>query len=108
MQIKITKKEKWAIFNIDGRLDVKLSQDLDAMVSEEIKKGTRFILFNLEKVRYMSSSGLRVFISSMRQLKDKEGELKLSNMPNNVKKIMEVVDLEGVFNIFPTIEEALK
>ena len=107
MDILTEKKGKWLVFYLDGRLDVMLSQHLETKVLEVIEGGEKYLLFNLDKVEYMSSSGLRVFISSMRKLKENEGEIRLSNMSESVRKIFKIVDLEGMFNIFPKESEAL-
>ena len=106
MDLKIEKKDKWLIFYLNGRLDVLLSQKLETKVLENIEKGEYFLLFNLANVEYMSSSGLRVFISSMRKLKEKKGEIRLCNMSESVRKILKIVDLEGMFNIYNSEEEA--
>jgi anti-sigma B factor antagonist len=55
----------------------------------------------------MSSSGLRIFVSTMRILKEAKRKLKLCNMNNAVKKIFEVVELMDMFDIFESEEEAL-
>lgn len=53
----------------------------------------------------MSSSGLRVFISAMRKLKEKDGEIALCNMNASVRKILKIVDLEGMFKIYTSESE---
>jgi anti-sigma B factor antagonist len=107
MEIKIEKKSKWLVFYLSGRLDVMLSQDLENQVNEQIEKGENFILYNLKKVEYMSSSGLRVFISTMRKLKEKNGEIRLCHVNESVSKILKIVDLEGMFNIFESEDDAI-
>ncbi|MBL8994987.1 MAG: STAS domain-containing protein [Spirochaetia bacterium] len=108
MEIRTEKKGKWFIIYIEGRLDVMLSQKLEGMVLESINKGELFVLFNLANVEYMSSSGLRVFISTMRKLNEKNGEIRLCHMSESVRKILKIVDLEGMFRIYDTEEEAIK
>ncbi|MBN8216811.1 MAG: anti-sigma factor antagonist [Spirochaetes bacterium] len=108
MDIRTEKKGKWYVVHIEGRLDVMLSQQLESMVFDAIGKGELNVLFNLAKVEYMSSSGLRVFISTMRKVGEKQGEMRLCHMSDSVRKILKIVDLEGMFNIFPTEEEAVK
>lgn len=105
MNIQTQKKSKWLVLYIEGRLDVLLSQKLEETVHDQISKGEFFILFNLEKVEYMSSSGLRVFISAMRKLKEKDGEIALCNMNASVRKILKIVDLEGMFKIYTSESE---
>ena len=53
----------------------------------------KHLLLNLKEVEYMSSSGLRIFVSTMRILKESKRKLKLCNMNSAVKKIFEVVEL---------------
>jgi anti-sigma B factor antagonist len=65
------------------------------------------IILNLHDVEYMSSSGLRIFVSTMRLLKEKNRLLKLCALNNAVKKIFEVVELMDMFDIYETSEEAL-
>ncbi|HMB00860.1 MAG TPA: STAS domain-containing protein [Spirochaetota bacterium] len=107
MEIKTSKKEKWFVVYLEGRLDVVLSQQLENMINEKIEEGENYILYNLDKVEYMSSSGLRVFIATMRKLKEKNGAIRLCNVNNSVKKILKIVDLEGMFDIFASEQEAL-
>ena len=84
-----------------------LSQQLENHVNEHIDKGESFILYNLKRVEYMSSSGLRVFISTMRKLKEKDGDIRLCHVNESVSKILKIVDLEGMFNIYETEEDAI-
>ena len=54
----------------------------------------------MQDVEYMSSSGLRIFVSTMRILKDNNKKLKLCNINSAVKKIFEVVELMDMFEIY--------
>lgn len=65
-----------------------------------------FIL-NLSDVEYMSSSGLRVFVSIMRYLKERNRNLKLSNLSLAVKRVFEVVELMDMFDIYNDESDAL-
>ena len=91
-----------------GRVDVHLASEIEGDMNEltENHKDKNVIL-NLDEVEYMSSSGLRVFVSLMRNLKDSERSLKLSNLSLAVRKIFEVVELMDMFEIYETEEEAL-
>ena len=96
------------IIYLTGRLDVHLSADTEKAINELIKaeSSSNFVL-NLHDVEYMSSSGLRIFVSTMRILKENKRRLALCNMNNAVKKIFEVVELTDMFDIFDTEDEAL-
>ncbi len=92
-----------------GRMDVHLSAEIETELNRIIQKETdSHLLINLKDVEYTSSSGLRIFVSTMRILKEQRRMLALCNMSNAVKKIFEVVELMDMFDIYDTEEEALK
>lgn len=108
MDLKTRKAGNVIVVYLFGRLDVHLSADIEREINKIIKdEPTSNILLNLQDVEYMSSSGLRIFVSTMRILKESNRKLKLSNINNAVKKIFEVVELMDMFDIHETEDEAV-
>ena len=109
MNLNLKKLENTVVIYLEGRLDVHLSADIEKKINKLIENEPKSnILLNLKDVEYMSSSGLRIFVSTMRILKENNRKLVLCNMNNAVKKIFEVVELTDMFDIFNSEEEALK
>lgn len=109
MNLNLKKSENIAIIYLEGRLDVHLSADIEKEINKLIENDPKSnLLLNLKDVEYMSSSGLRIFVSTMRILKEGNRKLVLCNMNNAVKKIFEVVELTDMFDIFNSEDEALK
>jgi anti-sigma B factor antagonist len=94
---------------LSGRLDVHLSAEIEAEINKIIQdEPDAHLILNLTNVEYTSSSGLRIFVSTLRILREQRRMLALCNMSNAVKKIFEVVELTDMFDIYETEEEALK
>ncbi len=109
MDLQTKKVGDVIVIYLKGRLDVHLSADIEKEINRIIKDEPKaHLLLNLAEVEYMSSSGLRIFVSTMRILKESQRKLKLCNMNNAVKKIFEVVELMDMFEIYDSEEEALK
>ncbi len=109
MELKTKKVNNVIVAYLSGRLDVHLSADVEKEINKIINnEPTCHLLLNLSDVEYMSSSGLRIFVSTMRILKESKRKLCLCNMNSAVKKIFEVVELMDMFDIYETEEEALK
>jgi len=96
------------VLYLKGRLDVHLSTEIEKDINDVIAKSPDAnLIINLEDVEYMSSSGLRVLVASMRILKGNAKGLKLTNLNPAVKKVFEVVELMDMFDIYNTEEEAI-
>jgi anti-sigma B factor antagonist len=90
-------------------------EELDAGNAEEFKRDIAALLeahtklvLDLSRVRFVDSSGLGAFISCLRKLKAKGGELKLSGMSKQVRAVFELVRMHRVFDIYATSAEAVR
>ena len=109
MELKTRKEGNVIVIYLTGRLDVHLSADVELGINKIIKDEPEcHLLLNLDDVEYMSSSGLRIFVSTMRILKDNKKKLKLCNINSAVKKIFEVVELMEMFDIYESEQSALE
>jgi anti-sigma B factor antagonist len=89
-------------------------EELDASNSAEFKREvapllaeTRRVVFDLSRLRFVDSSGLGAFISCLRQMRARDGEMKLCGMSNQVRAAFELVGLNQAFDIRSTAAEAV-
>ena len=104
----ITQKDDIIIIELEGRLDIQESLEVEKRINEIINNGYKKLVFDLSKVEYLSSSGLRIFIAASRRLMPVDGEIKMANMSDQVKKVFDLVELTDLFKIYPTVEEAVR
>ena len=105
-----TKKsgDKIVVF-LEGRLDVSVSNEIEDELSRLIdEENCNHLVLNMEKVEYMSSSGFRACIATLRKLNAKEGSMKLCCIRPSVKRIFDVIELTSLFDIYETESDALK
>ena len=107
MSLNIEDKGKAKVVKLEGKLDVNLSVSVESELDALIESGNINLILEISKVEYLSSSGIRVFINMMRKVKDKNGRLVLASVPDVIKKILKTVDLEDLFEVFDTVDEAL-
>lgn len=93
---------------LEGRLDVSVANEVEEGLAELIDSGDhKQVVLNMEGIDYMSSSGFRACISTLRKLNAKEGSLKMCNIKPAVKRIFDVIELTSLFDIYSSEEEAL-
>jgi anti-sigma B factor antagonist len=107
-KLKIETVGDVTIVELEGQLDVQQSPEVLHSVSELINSGVVKMIFNLENLQRISSSGIRVFIEAMRNLKDKNGNLKIANMTDSVRRIFKVVEIIDTFEIYNSLDEAIE
>lgn len=104
-----TKQEgKSLVVYPEGRLDIVTSAQLEDELASIIEKGQYHLILNLQGVDYMSSSGFRVCIATLRKVNAREGTLKICSIQPNVNRIFEVIELNSLFDVYPNEESALK
>ena len=108
MNLNTKEADKNILVYLSGRIDVHLASEIEGELNKLIEEHSdKNVVLNLNDVEYMSSSGLRVFVSLMRNLKETNRTLKLCNLSVAVKKIFEVVELMDMFDIYESEQSAL-
>ena len=107
MSLNMEDKGKAKVVKLEGKLDVNLSVSIESELDALIESGSINLILEISKVEYLSSSGIRVFINMMRKIKDKNGRPVLASVPDVIKKILKTVDLEDLFEVFDSVDDAL-
>lgn len=94
MTIQKTMTDTAVTITLDGRLDTTTSPELEAVLKEVLPSATA-LSFDMSKLAYISSSGLRVLLMAQKQM-SKKGPMVLSGV-NEI--IMEVFEVTGFSDI---------
>jgi anti-sigma B factor antagonist len=95
------------IIALSGRLDAYSANDLEKKLDSLIDAGFIRLVVNLEKLEYISSSGLRVFLAALKKTKKQQGDIKLACLKPFIKEIFDIAGFTQLFNMFDTEEAAV-
>ncbi len=79
-------------------------EEVQALLEDEVTE----IIFDLENVSVMNSSGLGVLIMARDTVTKRGGIVKLANLQNLMREIFTRMRLDTLFPIYSNIEEALQ
>ena len=97
------------VVDITGRIVLgEESAALRDLVCDLLSKGHRQILFNLAEVNYIDSAGLGSLVGAFTSVRRQKGELKLLNLTNKVRDVMQITKLYTVFDIMNDELEGVK
>ena len=83
---------------LEGRLDTTTSPQLEGELGSKLD-GVKDLVFDLEKLEYISSAGLRVLLSAQKVMNN-QGSMVVKN---SIEEIREIFDVTGFSDIL-TIE----
>lgn len=98
MEIIKNKNDDTLNISLVGRLDTSTAPTLEAELKTSLND-VKELVFNLEKLEYISSAGLRVFLACQKVM-NKQGSMKVTNV---IPEIMEVFEITGFTDLL-TIE----
>lgn len=107
MNIQERKLNDIIVLDLDGTFVLGGDTDFRKQVETTITSGSRKMLINLAKVRYMDSSGLGELISSYTKMQRVSGQMKLLNLSKRLNELLVVTKLITVFETFDSESEAI-
>ncbi|MFZ2655695.1 MAG: anti-sigma factor antagonist [Victivallales bacterium] len=107
MTINQRKEGDVTILQVQGRLDSTTAQDADRSLATLIGGGTLEVVLDLSGLEYVSSAGLRVFLSAAKRMKQAHGKLALASPAPQVKQVLDIAGFSTFLPIFATMAEAV-
>ena len=101
-------KQDVLILSADGGL---ISHTADQFVEELqqfVDLGCRKLVVDCTQLHHISSYGMGVLIQLHKKLAHKGGDVKLACVQGTLAKLLSLVRLDRVFEMYPTVDDALR
>lgn len=99
MNINIIEKDNILTAVFDGRLDTLAAQQIADTIEPLMQHADQTIILDCEKMPFISSSGLRLFLKIRKEVSEKGGKLCLRKVCNDVLQVLKMTKLDEVFEI---------
>ncbi len=96
-----------SIIKVGGYIDTTTSAELERSLDYLLESDNYNIIIDLGNVDYISSAGWGIFISELKGIRDKGGDLKLVNMMPDVYEVFELLEFHYILKAFDSIEDAI-
>jgi anti-sigma B factor antagonist len=97
-----------SIVALGGRLDAYASNDFEQKLNALVDAGEACLVVSLERLDYISSSGLRILLASLKKVRKREGDIKLACMKPHVKEVFDVAGFSQLFSIYDLEDVAVQ
>ena len=99
MEVKILEQNDEKVVVIEGRVDTVTAPELEMKVSPIWGMPGVTLVFDCEKLEYLSSSGLRLILTAHKQITAKNGKFLLRNLTSEVRSVLDMTGFSRILTI---------
>jgi len=105
--IESTQTASGVIVKVVGRMDAESAPAFEDACKNWVDRGVCQVIVDMSELAYVSSMGLRSFITIGKMAQEKGGKLRLCRLSGLVKQVFEITRLNSIFPIHDSVESAL-
>lgn len=97
MTVNVEKNGETAVVFVEGRLDTVTAPELESSL-KDLYDSVKNLVFDFEKLEYISSAGLRVVLGAEKIMKGK-GSMVVRNVNDTIMEVFEITGFSDILNI---------
>ena len=99
MEVRIKKEDNATVAYLDGRLDTAVSGEVTAALAPLYEAAGEEIIVDCTDMSYISSSGLRIFLSLRKEAAAKGGKVIVRNLSDGVRQVFMMTGFLNLFEV---------
>jgi len=107
MEVSIEQQDRVTIVKPAGYVDAVTAGAFAGALNGQLQAGNPSLVVDLDSLEYMSSAGLRVLLSVLKDARRQGGDLRLANAKAEVRQVLEMSGFTKVLQVYPTLAEAV-
>jgi anti-sigma B factor antagonist len=109
MEIKVESMKRCELVTVSGQIDSASAPELEQQLLDMVEAGKKNLVVNLKDVTFISSPGLKALLAAQIRTRKKlpPGEVVISEIPSNLKEVLDLVGLHHLFKFHDQDVEAV-
>lgn len=99
LNIETQKHDDYYEIKVGGELDVYTVPDLEKVLTPIKQEGTHDVHVNLANVSYMDSTGLGLFVGTLKALNQNDKELYIIGASDRIGRLFEITGLSDLMHV---------
>ncbi|HOJ37506.1 MAG TPA: STAS domain-containing protein [Ignavibacteriales bacterium] len=95
------------IIKLEGYLDAHTAPELENQIANLVENDIVKIIIDFEKLNYISSAGLGVFMAYIEDIREKGGDIKFTNVPDKIYEVFDILGFPMIYEIYKDSKEAI-
>ena len=97
-----------SVLHLEGFLDAHTAPAFEQAIQAELDANRARLVVDGEKLTYISSAGLGVFMGFIEQIREQGGDLKICGLSPKVRQIFEILGFQAIYDMVDTVPEAVQ
>lgn len=96
------------VISLHGLIDSGTSQFLEDKFKELVTDSHVRVVVDLKDIDYVSSAGWGIFVSEIKGIRHRGGDIKLAGMHHGVREVFDLLEFDALLTPYGSKEEALE
>jgi anti-sigma B factor antagonist len=97
-----------SVIDVKGYLDAHTAPELENVFNRLIDQRQYQVVVNFDDLKYISSAGLGVFMAYVETMRENNGDIKFTNMKENVYNIFDLLGFPILYEFYKEEREAIQ
>ncbi len=97
-----------SIITLEGFVDAHTAPEFEQTVQGEIDAGRCHIIVDCQKLYYISSAGLGVFMSFIEEVREQGGDIKICGLVPKVRHTFEILGFQDLYDMLDDLPSAIR
>lgn len=107
MELTVENHPQGVLVRVSGDIDTLTAPELQSCLSNSLSDGAQLFVIDLAGVRYISSMGLRVFLSHLKRVKAASGSMVMASPGKLVSDVFRMSGFSSYFDIVDSTDDAM-
>ncbi len=99
MKVNIEQKDQIMVAQLAGRLDTAVSQEVSAQLQPLIDNADKTLVLDCKELEYISSSGLRIFLTIRKAAAAKGGRVIVKDISTEIRQVFMMTGFLNLFEV---------
>ena len=99
MEVNISRENNTILVRYSGRMDTPGAQEINPQMNALAEEANKTIILDCTDLSYISSSGLRIFLTLRKAAADRGGKIIIRNICDNIRNVFLMTGFLNLFEI---------
>ena len=99
MEVNISRESNTIMVCFSGRLDTPGAQEINPQMNALVEEADKTIILDCTELTYISSSGLRIFLTLRKAAADRGGKVIIRNICDDIRSVFMMTGFLNLFEI---------